>query len=60
MVYSPQTVDRTRLLRTDGDHFKKSTVGTISYMPALFGLLCASVVLRELAGIDAGSGRGAP
>lgn len=53
VVYSPQTVDRTRLVRTDGDHFKKSTVGTVSYMPALFGLLCSSVVIRALAGIDA-------
>ena len=29
---------------------KKSNVGTISYMPALFGIGCASVVIRDLLG----------
>ena len=29
---------------------KKSNVGTISYMPALFGCHCASVVIRDLIG----------
>ncbi len=29
---------------------KKSNVGTISYMPAVFGCCCASVVIRSLAG----------
>ncbi len=29
---------------------KKSNVGTISYMPAIFGCACASVVIRELLG----------
>ena len=29
---------------------KKSNVGTISYIPALFGIGCASVVIRDLAG----------
>ena len=29
---------------------KKSNVGTISYLPALFGIGCASVVIRDLAG----------
>jgi tRNA A37 threonylcarbamoyladenosine dehydratase len=27
---------------------KKSNVGTISYLPALFGIGCASVVIRDL------------
>ncbi len=31
---------------------KKSTVGTISYLPAMFGIGCASVVIRELCGIE--------
>ncbi len=30
------------------DKNKKSTVGTISYMPAVFGCFCASVVIRDL------------
>jgi tRNA A37 threonylcarbamoyladenosine dehydratase len=29
---------------------KKSNVGTISYIPALFGIGCASVVVRDLIG----------
>jgi len=29
---------------------KKSNVGTISYLPALFGIGCASVVIRDLLG----------
>ena len=33
-----------------GSKFKKSAYGTISYLPAAFGLTCASVVIRELSG----------
>ena len=29
---------------------KKSNVGTISYLPALFGIGCASVAIRSLLG----------
>ena len=29
---------------------KKSNVGTISYIPALFGIGCASVAIRTLIG----------
>lgn len=31
---------------------KKSNVGTVSYLPALFGIGCASVVIRDLTKID--------
>lgn len=31
---------------------KKSTVGTISYLPAMFGIGCASVVIRDLCEIE--------
>ena len=31
---------------------KKSNVGTISYLPALFGIGCASVVIRDLTGTE--------
>ncbi len=36
--------------RIDKEEFtnKKSNVGTISYMPAVFGCACASVVIRGL------------
>jgi tRNA threonylcarbamoyladenosine dehydratase len=51
-VYSPEVVDKSKVVETDGQENKKSIVGTISYMPAAFGIACASVVIRKLAGID--------
>jgi tRNA threonylcarbamoyladenosine dehydratase len=51
-VYSPEMVDKTRMSTTDGEQNKASIVGTISYMPAAFGIVCASVVIRDLAGIN--------
>jgi tRNA A37 threonylcarbamoyladenosine dehydratase len=35
---------------TDGSNFKKSAYGTMSYMPAMFGAVAASVVIRDLIG----------
>jgi len=48
VVFSPEIVDRSSVILQDGESNKKSNVGTISYMPAIFGCCCASVVLREL------------
>jgi tRNA A37 threonylcarbamoyladenosine dehydratase len=53
-VYSPETIDKSKIVPTVGEQNKASTVGTISYMPAAFGLACASVVIRDLAGIKRG------
>lgn len=50
-VYSPETIDKSKIVPAVGERNKASTVGTISYMPAAFGLACASVVIRDLAGI---------
>jgi tRNA A37 threonylcarbamoyladenosine dehydratase len=47
-VYSPEEISRTSVKLIDGERNKKSTVGTISYMPAIFGCLCASVAIRGL------------
>jgi tRNA A37 threonylcarbamoyladenosine dehydratase len=33
---------------TDGSNFKKSFYGTISFMPALFGLRMAAEVINDL------------
>jgi len=33
---------------TDGSNYKKSAYGTMSYLPAVFGATCASVVIRDL------------
>ena len=50
-VYSPEVVDKSKVVTTNGEQNKASIVGTISYMPAAFGIACASVVIRDLAGI---------
>ena len=48
-VFSPEPV-REGSVRIDADPEinKLSTVGTISYMPAVFGCTCASAVIREV------------
>ena len=51
-VYSPEIIDKSRITPTSGEQNKASIVGTISYMPAAFGIACASVVIRELVGIS--------
>ena len=51
-VWSPETIDKAKILPTTGEQNKASVVGTISYMPAAFGIACASVVIRDLAGIS--------
>ncbi|MCU0455561.1 MAG: tRNA threonylcarbamoyladenosine dehydratase [Bacteroidales bacterium] len=51
-VYSPEPVDKKKVVPASGERNKASVVGTISYMPAAFGIACASVVIRDLAGIE--------
>jgi len=48
VVFSPEKVDRESIVVTEGEQNKRSTVGTISYMPPVFGCHLASVVIREL------------
>lgn len=50
VVYSTEEVILESLMLTDGSNFKRSAYGTISYLPATFGSVCASVVIRELIG----------
>lgn len=47
VVYSPEEVS-PRAMRPCDEPNKKTVVGTISYMPPLFGCMLASVVLRDL------------
>lgn len=47
-VFSSELQDKNSLRMTDGQKFKKSYYGTISYMPALFGLHGAAEVIRYL------------
>jgi tRNA threonylcarbamoyladenosine dehydratase len=48
-VFSSELVDISTMMKTDGSNFKNSFYGTISYIPALFGLQMASVVIQEVA-----------
>jgi len=50
-VYSPELIDKSKIVPTNGEQNKASIVGTISYMPAAFGIACASVVIRDLVAI---------
>ena len=47
VVFSSEEIDETAVRLEEGQN-KKSTVGTISYMPPLFGCFIASVVIRDL------------
>ncbi len=48
VVFSPEDVDKKAVVLVKSQN-KKSNVGTISYMPPIFGCYMASVVLRDLA-----------
>ncbi|MCL2561134.1 MAG: tRNA threonylcarbamoyladenosine dehydratase [Rikenellaceae bacterium] len=48
-VFSPEPVRDGAMILSEETN-KKSNVGTISYMPAVFGCACASVVVRGLIG----------
>lgn len=50
-VFSPELVEDDAMLAVENEPNKKTTVGTISYMPAIFGCVMASVVIRDLLGI---------
>ncbi len=47
-VFSPEEIDSEKVIVSEEASPKRSTVGTISYMPAIFGCNCASVVIRDL------------
>ena len=48
VVFSPEEIDADKVVVTEKAFPKKSIIGTISYMPAIFGCLTASVVIRNL------------
>jgi tRNA threonylcarbamoyladenosine dehydratase len=47
VVFSPERPTEKRVVLTENGP-KKSVIGTISYMPAMFGCTLASVVIRDL------------
>ncbi|MBL7767284.1 MAG: tRNA threonylcarbamoyladenosine dehydratase [Chitinophagaceae bacterium] len=50
-VFSEESPNHESIKTTDGTNFKKSFYGTISYIPALFGLNMASWVIRDACGL---------
>lgn len=50
VVFSTEQPDRNAVLKTDNERNKKSTVGTVSYLPATFGCFLAAFVIRKLSG----------
>ncbi|MFT6856723.1 MAG: tRNA A37 threonylcarbamoyladenosine dehydratase [Cyclobacteriaceae bacterium] len=47
-VYSEEIQPKHSLRMTDGANFKKSFYGTISYMPAMFGMTMAAEVIKRI------------
>ncbi len=47
-VFSEELICKQSVVTTEDEQNKKSNVGTISYMPNVFGCCCASVVIRAL------------
>lgn len=50
VVFSTEEVPEHAMIPCEGEPNKKTTIGTISYMPPLFGCMMASVVVRGLIG----------
>jgi len=48
VVFSTEQVSREMVIPVEGEPNKKSTVGTNSYIPAIFGCTLASIVIRDL------------
>ncbi len=48
VVFSSEKVDERAVISVENERNKKTTVGTISYIPAIFGMFCASVVVKNL------------
>ncbi|EGD34407.1 ThiF family adenylyltransferase [Capnocytophaga sp. oral taxon 338] len=47
-VFSLELPSKDMMVLTDGSNFKRSYYGTMSYMPALFGIHIAGVIIRKL------------
>ena len=48
VVFSTEKVPPEMIVPVEGERNKKSTVGTSSYIPAIFGCMLASIVVRDL------------
>ncbi|MDA3853535.1 MAG: tRNA threonylcarbamoyladenosine dehydratase [Bacteroidales bacterium] len=47
-IYSSELQDKNAVQLCESEEHKKSTVGTISYMPAIFGCMMAAAVIEDL------------
>jgi tRNA A37 threonylcarbamoyladenosine dehydratase len=47
-VFSPEQADKSKIIVSEKAKPKKSIIGTISYMPTIFGCFCASYVIRGI------------
>ncbi len=52
VVYSEELPDNDAIVETTGETNKKSQVGTISYLPAVFGCVCAQAAIAHIIGRD--------
>ena len=50
VVFSEELPERDAIVPTEGERNKKSQVGTVSYIPAVFGCVCAQAAIRHLSG----------
>ena len=50
VVFSEELPERDAIVPTEGERNKKSQVGTVSYIPAVFGCVCAQAAVRHLSG----------
>ncbi len=47
VVFSPEEIDESKVIVSEKAFPKKTLIGTISYMPTIFGCMTASVVIRD-------------
>lgn len=50
VVFSEELPEREAIVPTESERNKKSQVGTVSYIPAVFGCVCAQAAVRHLSG----------
>ena len=48
VVFSTEMVDKSLILPAENEKNKKSTLGTISYIPSIFGSMLASIVVEDI------------
>ena len=48
VVFCTQQAELSAVVRVDGERNKKTTTGTVSYMPAVFGCYLAQYVIERL------------